>query len=1187
MNAPQGAFRTGVGLVLIVVAMTSSRLVAPDSTAANVASSAVAGSTGVPAPSVHEVATSTAAAPMESLRLAIEDLMATFGSKYPGGPAYLRRLLELERSLATDDGKGTWSGELRALSREALLANPLLDFDRILVLQRKTRAPARKAEGGALGVGTSNWSTTDTLPRAGEFEDTLAVVSDLRSEPRLTPLYRAGHGETLMDPVLHFDADRLLFAKNGVREKNWRVWELRLGETEPDQVTPDHGQDVAHFDPCYLPDGRILFASTASYQGLPCLFGSDAMTCLYLLDRDTQQIRQLTFEQDSDWCPTVLPNGRVLYLRWEYTDQSHANSRMLFHMNPDGTDQREFRGSESWFPGSFFYAKPLPGSVTEVIGIAGGHHDVARAGRLLILDAAQGRRDAKGVVHEIPWRGRAVEPLVRDGLVRETQLHPQFLMPAPLSAKYHLVSAKPTADALWGIYLVDVHDNVTLVKEVEGAAMLWPMPMQAQPRPPVLRDRVDPATDACTVFVTDVHAGPGLAGIPRGTVKGLRVIEYYFAKRGMGGLYGSLGADGPWDIKRILGTVPVESDGSAYFKMPANTPVCVQPLDSEGQALQLERSWFVGMPGERVSCIGCHEGADAAALSRATRAMRRPPSVLEPWRGPARGFSFVREVQPVLDRHCVGCHDGDENHPKPANGRERPNLKGRRALTDWETQMPGHWPGGGKFTESYWELQRFVRRPGIEGDRRVFTPMDYHFGTTELGQLIRKGHHGVKLDRESHERLAAWVDLNAPFFGTWGEIPEFTTGYGPLESRQVAASSARALELRRQFVPMGPFPDYEAIPETPRYDTTPTVAPVEDRPPNPVPECDNWPFDADSAVARQRTALRQATLPPPGSRAVAMDRVNDGDGKASVSVAVAVADDTLVLNLAPGVALELVRVPGGQFVMGSADGDPDETPRARVGVKPFWMARCETSNRQFKAYNRVHESRTEDRHGYQFGITGHDQDQPDQPAVRVSWEEAMAFCAWLGRETGLLVTLPTEAQWEWACRAGASTPFWFGDFDADFSRFANLGDATLARFGGDPYIQDAAKAAFKNPNRYDNSIPQDARFNDGGFVTEPVGRYRANPWGLKDLHGNAREWTRSAFRPYPYVDDDGRNVLDGASRNTERVTRGGSWRDRPFRGTASHRLPYFQYQRVFDVGFRILCEDPLTTAKAPTHGDTR
>ncbi|MBX3746859.1 MAG: SUMF1/EgtB/PvdO family nonheme iron enzyme [Verrucomicrobiae bacterium] len=1078
-----------------------------------------------------------------NLRLAIEDLIRTFGPAYPGGPAHLQRLGQLEIALAGGTPQATLQPALQTLARLALLENPLLDFDRILVLHRIPRANPRQAEGGNLGVGTSNWSTSDTLPRHGEFRDTLALLADFRTRPRLIPLFQPDNGDTLIDPVLHFDANRLLFARNGQRQNNWRLWELRLGDSTPAQISPDHGEDVAHFDACYLPDDRIILASTASYQGLPCLFGSDAMTCLFLFDPSSGSMRQLTFEQDSNWSPTLLPNGRVLYQRWEYTDQSHANSRLLFHMNPDGTDQREFRGRGSWFPGSFFYAKPVPGSVTQVVGIAGGHHDVPRAGRLLLLDVSVGRRDALGVLHEFPRRGQPVDPVVRDALIRETFPFPQFLMPAPLHPRYHLVAAKPRPDALWGLYLVDAFDNLVLIHEEEGAALLWPSPFKPQPRPQVLEDRINPHTDQATAFVADVHAGTGLDGVPRGTVHHLRVVEYYFSRRGVGGLYGSLGADGPWDIKRILGTVPVHPDGSAWFTLPANTPVCLQPLDADGQALQLERSWFVAMPGERVSCIGCHEDSQSVALSRPTLALLHPPAPIQPWFGPPRGFAFEREVQPVLDRHCVSCHDGRPAPNPLAPGQEFPDLRGGRPLSDWSSQMPGHWPGGGQFSTSYWELHRFLRRPGIEGDRRMFTPLDYHFSTTELGQLLRKGHHGVHLEPEARQRLAAWHDLNAPFFGTWGEIPEFTTGYGPLRHDQIAAANRRALELRRQFVPMGPFPDYEHIPDTPPY----PAQPVPPNPAPPSPPCDpapeGWPFPPDTALARQHEHLTRSRT----------------------------------LSLAPDVTLELVRIPGGRFLMGSPDGHPDERPRAAVAVRPFWMARFETSNRQFRTFHPSHESRTEDRHGYQFGITGHDQDHPDQPAVRVSWNDALAFTQWLSHRTGLPLHLPTEAQWEWAARAGSDQPFWFGPLHADFSPHANLGDAMLAQFAGDPYVQDRAKAAFLNPNRYDNWIPQDARFNDGGFVTEPVGRYLPNPWGLHDLHGNAAEWTRSAYRPYPYRDDDGRNAPD-APPHTERVTRGGSWRDRPFRATAAARLPYPQFQRVFNVGFRIVAEDTPETA---------
>ena len=1157
--------------------------------------------------------------------------------------------------------------------RAALLANPLLDFNKLLVLKRGVSVPATHAISYDIGQ-PNNWRTDDVVVRKGSFRDEIAVLSDLRGAGRFETIYAAQDMETLFAPDLNFDADRILFSKKSAKENGLRLWEIAVDGKGLRQVTPDDGDDVSHMEPCYLPNGDIVFTSSAIYKGIPCVFGSDATASIYRLDMKSGQIRQLTFEQDSDWCPTMMESGRVMYLRWEYTDQSHSNSRILFHMNPDGTDQRELRGRGSWFPGSFFHARPVPGTAGKVIGIAGGHHDVGRSGRLLIFDTEAGRRDGEGV-KEIPGYDKPVEPVVRDGLTHGTC--PQFLTPYPLSEKYHIVTCKRHPNSLWGIYLVDVFDNFTLIKELPGAALLEPIPLRKTARPTAIPDRVDLATNEATVHIQDIYDGPGLAGVPRGTIKKLRLIEYYFSRRGMGGLYGTLGMDGPWDVKRIIGTVPVEPDGSAHFKMPANTPISLQPLDEKGDALQLMRSWLVGQPGERVSCVGCHESQSAASLRREAVATKRKPSVVTPWHGPTRGFSYVREVQPVLDKYCVSCHDGTKAQPR---------LVGGEMITDWGTKHAGHWGGGGKFTKSYAELHRFMRRAGIEGDRRMLSPLDFCFNTTELGQMLRKGHHGVQLDAEAWERLAAWQDLNAPFYGTWGEIPQFTQGYGQHLCEKLATVNARAMELRKKYVPMGPHPNYEEIPATPKYDTTPVKPAVESEASDSKFETpEGWPFSAEEALAKQKQTaptgtggalafpFEQAKTQPPVVRARYL-RVNAGparwlsiaeaevfsDGqnvalkkKASqsstyggagagrgvdgntdgnyghgsithtmngdkewwevdlgamypvqklvlwnrdgiqerlASCLVELMDEkrtvvwsektpakagqkiAMVNEALPPPGMRFVWVPAGEFVMGSRDGHRDERPLSRMKIaRGFWMSALEITNDQFKRFDPAHESREEDRHGYQFGITCYDQDQPAQPAVRVSWTDAMKFCAWLSTKMGRKVTLPTEAQWEWACRAGTATPFWYGGLDTDFSKFANLGDFMLSYFSGNPYVQDYRAAWYKNPeNKYDNWIPQEARFNDDGFVTEPVGRYKPNPWGLHDMHGNAWEWTRSAYRPYPYRDDD-RNA-DNLPSQTERVVRGGSWYDRPFRCTSSFRVPYPAFQKIYNVGFRVIIE---------------
>jgi formylglycine-generating enzyme required for sulfatase activity len=271
------------------------------------------------------------------------------------------------------------------------------------------------------------------------------------------------------------------------------------------------------------------------------------------------------------------------------------------------------------------------------------------------------------------------------------------------------------------------------------------------------------------------------------------------------------------------------------------------------------------------------------------------------------------------------------------------------------------------------------------------------------------------------------------------------------------------------------------------------------------------------------------------------------------------------------VNIEMVKIPHGEFVMGS-NNHPDEMPKSVVEIdKPFWIGRFEITNEQYKQFKADHDSRHEHRHGYQFGREGYPLNKPNQPVVRISWEEAMAFCEWLSDKTGKKFTLPTESQWEWACRAGTETPFWFGNADSDFTNYANLGDIKLKEF--------AACTAHKfyesvriidNPTRYDDWIPRNDTYNDGGFISEEPGRYRGNRWDLFDMHGNVWEWTRSSYKPYPYNDVDGRNA---PVKEDKIVARGGSWYDRPYRATSSFRLPYRQYQKVYNVGFRVVMEE--------------
>ena len=1047
-----------------------------------------------------------------SLQLAVSDLIDTFDSRYADGGGYLKRLAELKEThdrllgdgqeLDTDRKAALKAvvDQFNQLHDRALLANPLLDFDRLLLVKR-----------GADNLGLpANWQSNSSLPMTG-YANEIGQLSPVRPGGALTTIYRPEGGRFVGDVDLHFEGERMLFSMPGGNGR-WQVFEINLDGSGLRELPLIHEADVDNYDACYLPDGRIIFSSTAPFVGVPCVGGSSHVTNLYVLGTDGS-IRQLTVDQEHNWCPTVLNNGRLLYLRWEYSDTPHAFCRILFHMNPDGTEQMEYYGSNSYWPNAMFYARPVPEHPTKVVAVVGGHHDNPRMGELVVLDPALGRHEADGAVQRIPGHGQPVEPILLDGLTLESW--PKFLHPYPLSDRHFVVSCRPHQSALWGIYLVDVFDNFVLLAEQPGWAMLEPIPLRATPTPPAVPDRVDLRRRDATVFMADVYAGGGLKGVARGTVKRLRLISYHYAYHGMGGQVDRVGLDGPWDVKTIIGTVPVEVDGSARFRVPAYTPIAVQPLDAEGKAVQLMRSWFTAMPGETLSCVGCHERQNSSPPANARIASGKRPAEIEPWYGPARGFSFRREVQPVLDRHCVGCHNGQpgtDNTPI-VDLTDRPEINMRAQSDDYNK--------GAHFPPSYYELRRFVRSPTIESDLHMLPPREFHADTTKLVQMLYKGHHGMTLDEESWDRIIVWIDLQTPAHGNWTDV---------CGSGRVDRFRDRRRRMRQLYTGMDEDPE---VVSNPYSRSAEPVLPAEAVGAAAArPDCPGWPFDAEEAQRRQADVA---------------------GGRTGFAV-----------DLGDGAELEMVLIPDGSFVMGDAAGYADERPVARVEIeRPFWMGRFEVTNRQFARFDPGHDSRLE--HGDFLQFThferGYPLNEPEQPVVRVCWNRAMEFCEWLSAATGRRFTLPSEAQWEYACRAGTDGPLWYGTLNDDFSPFGNLSDATH---------QSVETLGWSLPS---GAIPPwrpaDARFDDAFRVSAPVGGFRANAWGLFDMHGNVAEWTRSAYRGYPYDERDGRNQNGHDGR---KVVRGGSWYDRPVRCRSAMRLAYAADQVVYDVGFRVVCE---------------
>ncbi len=1048
---------------------------------------------------------------------------------------YSAMLDELEAALKADMGALT-SGEPSAvkgaerileLANEILLSNPALDFDKVLLSKYELgEKPARKLMAPALGTQPSNWTNQMSSGRKG-FKAQIVEISNLRGERSTRELYRPTNGSSVADLQLHWDADRILFSM--VNDKGmWGVFQANLDGSGVHEVIDIPEKDVEFVDGSFLPDGRIMAVSNIGYHGVPCINGNAPVGNMVLWDPETKVLRRTTFDQDANWHPTVMNNGRLMYVRWEYTDLTHYYSRIVMHANPDGTESKALYGSGCFFPNSIFDVQPIPDGGTAFISVISGHHGVQRSGRLMIFDPAKGRTSIDGLIQELPFSKREVEPIIKDRLVDD--VWPQFLKPNPIDDKYFLVTAKLSPSSLWGIYLVDVYDNMTLLIEEEGCGFITPIPVAKRTIPPVIPDKVDLSKKDATVFIQDIYEGEGLPNVPRGTVKKLRIFAYEYAYNKSPSNNVAHGIQSGWDIKRILGEVDVEEDGSAIFKVPANTPFSMQPLDSEGRALQWMRSWTTGMPGETISCIGCHEDQNELVMPKRTIASTNSnPEMVKPFEGGVRPVTFDFDVQPILDHRCVACHDGknallDFTSTPDLAGIDPSKLEGEE-LAQYKFDEPLG------YTKGYLSLHPFVSRQGPEADALVMKPYEYHASTSELVKILKRGHHGVELSDEEWRSLYMWIDLNAPFNGSFKQN-DFR-GINQIKRRQELADKYACgisvdweKELEDYAAYLKSKPVIVAVkpePKTVRY--TKVKAP-------------NWPFTAADAQAMQQKM-----------------------GESEMS-----------LEIADGVAIKFRKIPKGSFLMGDNDRGGDQAPEIKARIADdFWMGEVEITNRQFNVVFPDHDNRFIAQFWKDHVNAGYEANRPEQPVMRVSWDEAMAFCEKISEITGKKVTLPTEAQWEWAARAGSDGDFWYGDADADFAKYENLADMNLqymAVLGVDPQPMQTMthKPAARYWLKYFTFIPRIESVDDGNMLMTEVASYAPNPWGLYDMHGNVAEWTSSDYVPYPYIPKY-------AEASTLKSIRGGHWTSRPKSATSAYRDGYYQWQKANNVGFRIVIEE--------------
>jgi hypothetical protein len=876
-------------------------------------------------------------ASLKNAVLAVDDLESTFGKDYPNADLYrqkIKNLIERTAVLKSESDIKKGIAELLAIDeerRKIMLDNPVLNAYPLI-----------------MGKGAVHFNANWEGPN--QIGNNLVLWDPAHPEKGDKPLTKA---KQVASFDIHWNADKILYS-----DKHHLI-EHTLANGEERIITKTADKEINHYDACYLPNGRICSACNACWQAVPCV-ASPNVGNLHLMDADGSNERRITFDQDHNWNPVVTEDGRVLFTRWEYADTPHYFTRLIMRMNPDGTAQMEYYGSNSYWPNSLFWPIPIPGKPHQFVAIVTGHHYANRMGIPYIFDTQKGRFEEKGVVQELGAKDKKVEPTIKDRLVEG--IWPMYAAPYPLSVgkenkgsgTYFLISRKKTASSGWELCLMDRFDNVTVIRPTEfenGKEVSWmnARPLVRKTVPRVIPDRVDVASTNATIYLVDIYKGEGLKGFPRGSIKKLRIGTYTYRHFGNGFTYAAA-YEGGWDIKRIIGEVDVTPNGSAFFSVPANTPIFVQPLDAEGKAQALMRSWYNTMPGEIGSCVGCHESQNTTPPTEINDLTRLPPQVPVPFYGGERAYSFEREVQPILNRRCVGCHD-----EKAEKEKGRPDFRDKR-LRPPEKELPRgcrwwHWLAssnkhlkkeGDHFSPAYLRLQRYVRRAGLEADYHILPPAEFEADTSYLVQLLKLGHYGVELNEEEWRKLYTWIDFNVPYYATYSE----------------------------SSMP----PDPVNIAKRVKYDKLYSNKDNHEEDPVPVPPIEKFV--------------------PPSKKAVKTDVVK------TIEIPNGYKVEYKDVALPSGKKMRFVKVPA---------------------QKPYWLGECEVSNEEYAEYDPKHDSRYAEGRDKDRVTRGYPLNYPNQPVCRVSWNDANGFCKWLSEKTGLKCSLPSEEEWSFAATAQGGT----------------------------------------------------------------------------------------------------------------------------------------------------------------------
>ncbi len=697
------------------------------------------------------------------------------GANWPGRVDFSQELSELKELEKQAASAAAADRELyfkvRSVKRTMMFKNPVVDFDKVLLVdmpypQGSEWPHETRHRLGYMAVPGGRLLVLEGLSPLGKLRQ-------LMPQPPL-------HG-SFWRPDASYDAKNVLFSFKPHNEKSFHLYEIDADGTGLVQLTDGPYDD---FDPIYLPDDRhIVFSTTRGHTYVRCMPPTNAYV-LARCDRDGKNVYLITCNNEPDYLPSVMNDGRIVHTRWEYTDKPLWRAQKLWTVNPDGTQISTYWGNQSVWPDLMKDARSIPGS-RRVMFTGSAHHNWF-SGSVGIVDPDHGFNFPAGltkVTADVPWPECGNGPVdpVESPRYHPSGHYPLYYSPYPLGEQDFMVSADRGGKFL--LYLMDVDGNRELI--YEGVHNIFhAMPLKARRKPPVIADRVawPDRKERANPKGGVLFSGNVYQNAPaelKGKAKFLRVLNIdpktytYWYKRpyiSTGPVVSAVQSDG---IKRILGTVPIEEDGSVAFHVPSGTALHFQLLDASGRALQTMRSFVGVMPGERRGCLGCHEShSRTPEIRTASAALAKEPHQITPPPWSDDTVSYPRYVQPVLDKYCGKCHQGDGEATKILDLTERPSapiftepyltLIGRPT---WgapyvrpDKPVAGFAIANTLMVEAYGQLD-----PVAYKTPRPMTALSYR---SPLIELCSNGkHYDVKVDSIGLQRLIAWVDTMCPYCG--------------------------------------------------------------------------------------------------------------------------------------------------------------------------------------------------------------------------------------------------------------------------------------------------------------------------------------------------------------------------------------------------------------------------------------